>query len=538
MRGTLPTEMPIIGRPTAGLIGGIAAAVALGVGELVAGLGGNGPSLVSAVGTEFIDRYAASLKDLAVRLFGTNDKVALIVGIVAMSLLFGVVLGILGRRRPLVAAAGFVGFGALGLYAYLGDDLGRTSVGVLAAAASVAGGLGSLWLLLRAAPAPLAAGAGPRSAPVTVTDDPAPPDVLGARPASRRTFITTAAALALMAGGTAVLGRRVRPTTVVEAARRQTVLPKAGSSVAPPASQPFEVPGLSSYITSTPDFYRIDTAITTPQISASSWELEIKGMVDEPFSIGYKELLALDNVEDVVTLQCVSNEVGGNLVGTAVWQGVPLATLLERAGVDPAATQIVGRSADGWTAGFPTGHATDGRTALVAYAMNGEPLTAVHGFPARLLIAGLYGYVSATKWLTEIELTTWEDFDGYWVPRGWSKEGPIKTMSRIDVPTSGSSLTAGRVAIAGVAWAPTDGVSTVEVQVDDGEWQGCELGEASSGNTWVQWKLDWDATPGEHRLRARATNAAGETQTEDTAAPAPNGATGWHTLQVRVGGQR
>ncbi|CAN5808888.1 sulfite oxidase [soil metagenome] len=531
-------DRTLIGRPTAAVIGVVAAAVALGAGELVAGIGGNGPSLVSAVGTEFVDRYAASLKDLAVRLFGTNDKVALIVGIVAMSLLFGAVLGIAGRRRPLVAAAGFLGFGVLGLYAYLGDELGQMSIGVLAAAASVAGGLGSLWLLLRVAPARPATYVAPRSAPVDGTGDPVQFDTPGPRSASRRTFITTAAALAVTAGGTAVLGRRVRPTNVVETARRQTVLPKPGSSVVPPASQPFEVPGLSSYITSTADFYRIDTAITTPQIAGGSWELEIKGMVDEPFSIGYEELLALDSLEDVVTLQCVSNEVGGNLVGTAVWQGVPLGALLERAGVDPAATQIVGRSADGWTAGFPTEHATDGRTALVAYAMNGEPLTAVHGFPARLLVAGLYGYVSATKWLTEIELTTWEDFDGYWVPRGWSKEGPIKTMSRIDVPGSGSPVTAGRVAIAGVAWAPTDGVSAVEVQVDDGDWRDCELGEASSGNTWVQWKLDWDATPGEHRLRARATNAAGETQTEDRAAPAPNGATGWHTRQVRVRGKR
>jgi DMSO/TMAO reductase YedYZ molybdopterin-dependent catalytic subunit len=535
MRGTLPAGLPIIGRPTAGLIGGIAAAVALGVGELVAGLGGNGPSLVSAVGTEFIDRYAASLKDLAIKLFGTNDKVALIVGIVAVSLLFGVVLGILGRRRPVVAAAGFVGFGALGLYAYLGDELGRTSVGVLAAAASVAGGLGSLWLLLRLTPARPGAVVGHQPVPAASTDHPVPFDTAPADPSSRRTFITTAAVLAVTAGGTAVLGRRVRPTSAVETARRQTSLPKAGSSVAPPVRQPFEVQGLSTYITSTADFYRIDTAITTPQIAASSWQLDVKGMVGKPFSIGYEELLGLDNVEDVVTLQCVSNEVGGDLVGTAVWQGVPLGALLERARVDPAATQIVGRSADGWTAGFPTAHATDGRTALVVYAMNGEPLTAVHGFPARLLIAGLYGYVSATKWLTEIELTTWEDFDGYWVPRGWSKEGPIKTMSRIDVPRSGSAVTAGRLAIAGVAWAPNDGISAVEAQVDDGAWQECELGEASSGSTWVQWKLDWDATPGEHRIRARATNAAGETQTEDTADPAPNGATGWHTRLVQVG---
>ena len=190
-------------------------------------------------------------------------------------------------------------------------------------------------------------------------------------------------------------------------------------------------------------------------------------MVDRPFTISYDELVAMATTEDTVTLQCVSNEVGGNLVGNAVWQGVPLAELLERAGVQDGATQIVGRSVDDFTAGFPTEVGLDGRTALVAVGMNGEPLPAVHGFPARLVVAGLYGYVSATKWLREIELTTWEDFDGYWVPRGWSKEGPIKTMSRIDVPRSGATLDAGPQAIAGVAWAPPGGIEKVEVQVDD-----------------------------------------------------------------------
>ena len=238
--------------------------------------------------------------------------------------------------------------------------------------------------------------------------------------------------------------------------------------------------------------------------------------------------------EDIVTLQCVSNEVGGNLVGNAAWQGVPLATLLDRAGVQEGATQIVGRSVDSFTAGFPTEVGLDGRTALVAVAMNGEPLPATHGFPARLIIAGLYGYVSATKWLDTIELTTWEGFDGYWVPRGWSKEGPIKPASRIDVPRSGATIDPGMQAIAGVAWAPTAGVQRVEVQVDDGEWREARLGDAASGNTWVQWLVDWDAVSGEHRIRVRATDAGGETQTEERRPPAPDGSTGWHTRTVRV----
>jgi hypothetical protein len=262
----------------------------------------------------------------------------------------------------------------------------------------------------------------------------------------------------------------------------------------------------------------------------------VTGLVDRPFSITYDELLELDAVEETVTLQCVSNEVGGNLVDNAVWQGVPLAVLLDRAGVRGEATQVVGRSVDRWTAGFPTDIATDGRVALVAYAMNGEPLPIPHGYPARLVVAGLYGYVSATKWLREIELTTWDAFDGYWISRGWAKNGPIKTMSRIDVPGGGDRLPAGRTPIAGVAWAPARGVSAVDVRVDDGDWMPCRIGEVASENTWVQWLYEWDATPGDHMISVRATDGDGDVQTGDVTSPAPDGATGWHTRRVRVDG--
>ncbi|MFP5488309.1 MAG: molybdopterin-dependent oxidoreductase, partial [Acidimicrobiia bacterium] len=279
---------------------------------------------------------------------------------------------------------------------------------------------------------------------------------------------------------------------------------------------------------------RIDTALATPQVASESWRLRVTGLVERPIEVDYDELLSLESVEVPVTIACVSNEVGGRLVGNAVWQGVPLATLLERAGVREEATQIVGRSVDGFTAGFPTELALDGRTALVAYAMNGEPLPADHGFPARLVVSGLYGYVSATKWLEEIELTTWEDFDGYWVPRGWSKEGPIKTQSRIDVPRSGANLAAGAQPIAGVAWAPNRGIDRIEVQVDDGPWRTAELGDVASTDTWVQWHLAWDATPGDHEIRVRATDRSGETQTSTETDPTPDGATGWHTRRVSV----
>ena len=237
-------------------------------------------------------------------------------------------------------------------------------------------------------------------------------------------------------------------------------------------------------------------------------------------------------VETPVTLSCVSNKVGGHLVDNAVWRGVPLADVLNRAGVKNGATQIVGRSVDNWNSGFPTEYAFDGRVALVAVAMNGEPLPREHGFPVRLVIAGLYGYVSATKWLKEIRLTTWEGFDSYWVPRGWAKRGPIKTQSRIDVPRRGASVRAGRVAVAGIAWAPTRSIERVEVQIDDGPWVSAELSNNMSVNSWRQWVYAWDATRGKHRIRCRATDGAGSTQTSEQRPPAPDGATGWHTIEV------
>jgi hypothetical protein len=242
----------------------------------------------------------------------------------------------------------------------------------------------------------------------------------------------------------------------------------------------------------------------------------------------------MDRIEEFITLSCVSNEVGGDLVGNALWSGVALTDLLDLAGARSDATQIVGRSVDGWTAGFPTAVATDGRPAMVAVTMNGEPLPVEHGFPARLIVPGLYGYVSATKWLTEIELTTWDAFDGYWIPRGWAKEGPIKTQSRIDVPRPGATLATGPTPIAGVAWAPGRGIDRVEVRVDEGPWESARLSDALSEHTWVQWAHTWDATPGAHRLQVRATDGDGHTQTAELAPPAPSGATGYHTVRVEV----
>jgi DMSO/TMAO reductase YedYZ molybdopterin-dependent catalytic subunit len=354
------------------------------------------------------------------------------------------------------------------------------------------------------------------------------------RGAPRREFLVTAGALAIGAAATAAAGRRLAGGDPSAEVRANTTVPRPTDGIAVPVSQAFDVDGLTPYITPNPDFYRIDTALTVPRVDPRSWRLGVDGLVERPFSLSFDDLLALDAVAEPVTLQCVSNEVGGDLVGNAVWQGVPLAMLLDRAGVRTEATQVVGRSVDGWTAAFPTELAGDGRTAMVAYAMNGELLPPRHGFPARLVVAGLYGYVSATKWLDRIELTRIEDVDGYWIPRGWSRDGPIKTASRIDVPRRGAVVPAGPTPLAGVAWAPTRGVGAVEAQVDDGPWQPCDLGAAASDETWVQWHLRWDATPGRHILRVRATDGRGEVQTDEISDPAPDGATGLHTRRVEV----
>lgn len=534
---------------TAAVSGVVSAAAALGAGELVVGVvGTDDPSLVAAVGAEFIDTFAASLKEVAVSLFGTNDKVALVVGIVIVSLALGAVLGVAARRRSWVGGAGFALFGFVGVAAYRADPLASMATGVVAAtAAAVSGAVSLRWLLDRAADIPttrIPLDCEPvLDTPATsVTDgvrsatgvDAAPASTMELRHMARRAFLSAAATVTAGAGLVAVLGRRLAAGGSSESARAGVELPEASSISSQTVSDTLESTGVSPYITPNTDFYRIDTALSVPQVGLDSWRLKIGGMVDHPVELTFDELLAMDSVEETVTIACVSNQVGGDLIGNARWQGVPLRTLLDRAGVHDDATQLVGRSLDGWTAGFPTELVDGERPVLVAYGMNGEPLPVRHGFPARLIVAGLYGYVSATKWLSEIELTTWETFDGYWVPRGWSKRGPIKTQSRIDVPRAGADLAAGPVPVAGVAWAPGRGITTVEVQIDDGDWHPCDLGDVASDNTWVQWLYRWDASPGDHVITVRATDGYGTTQTSEVASPAPSGATGRHARRVSV----
>ena len=284
-------------------------------------------------------------------------------------------------------------------------------------------------------------------------------------------------------------------------------------------------------------FYRIDTALIVPRVDVATWTVKVSGMVDKPLSFTYDQLAAMPIFEQYVTIACVSNEVGGDLVGNALWRGVHLRDVLAMAGVQPGATQIVGRSVDGFTVGFPTAWAMDpSRDPMIALGMNGEPLPVEHGYPARLIVPGLYGYVSATKWLAEIELTTLEAFDAYWVPLGWAKEAPILTQSRIDVPRDrrGGSRS-DRSPIAGVAWAPDRGISKVEIRIDEGAWQPATLSAAISKATWVQWEVGWNAPPGDHTIEVRATDGTGEVQTDQVTPPAPDGARGHHTIRVHVG---
>ncbi|HET8929195.1 MAG TPA: molybdopterin-dependent oxidoreductase, partial [Acidimicrobiales bacterium] len=300
-----------------------------------------------------------------------------------------------------------------------------------------------------------------------------------------------------------------------------------------PAGADLQIPGLTPLYVPNDEFYRIDTALIPPAIDPDQWQLEVRGRVDHPFTLNYAELMDLPQIEADITLACVSNEVGGDLVGNARWQGVRLADLLTRAGVREDGTQLIGHSSDGFTAGFPVEIAQRSDNAMVAVAMNGEPLPVDHGFPARLVIPGLYGYVSATKWLTAIELTGW-DTDGYWIPRGWSKKGPIKTEARIDVPAPGSTVPSGRTVIAGVAWAPARGIDAVEVKIDDQPWRAATLADALGVDTWRQWHGSWDLTPGRHTVTARATDGTGAVQTAEEAPPAPDGASGYPSIQVTV----
>jgi DMSO/TMAO reductase YedYZ molybdopterin-dependent catalytic subunit len=517
------------GRAPRALAGVVSAAAALGATELVAGILRGTPSLLRSVAGVVIDHAPIGLVRAAVGALGTRDKPALVAGVVVLSLLLGAGLALAARRRRWVAVAGLAAFAAVGAWAGVrapGVALWRPAA---AALAGLSAGVATLAALLwRSPPRPPAAAA---SAPVGTASPSREAAGAGAAPlAKRRSFLVAAGSL-LVAAAAAGAGGSLLQARARAAARQGVVLPP--SQPAPRPATTLEVPGLSSFITPSGSFYRIDVATSPPLVDLERWRLGVAGMVDRPFELSYRELLAMPLEEHDITLVCVSNELGDRLSGNARWRGVRLDELLRRAGPRPEATQVVGGSVDGFTTGFPTSLALDGRNALVAVAMNGEPLPEAHGFPARLVVPGLYGYVSACKWLQEIRLDRFEGFDPYWVERGWAKEGPIKTMARIDTPTRNRKPRAGRVPVAGVAWASHVGISKVEVQVDAGPWIPARLGPGER-DTWRQWAVDWEATPGRHTLRARATDGSGRPQTATRAPAYPSGATGWHTVRVTV----
>jgi len=512
----------------AGVVTGLVAALGgLASAELLAGLWDRWRSPVVAVGDRVVDLVPAPVKDWAIQTFGTSDKVVLItctlviLGIAAASV---GVAAVRGHRRGALAAVGV--FAAVGALA----SLGRGSSGPLAVAPSVVAGLVTAALLVLLSDRARSMVVEPDAAGVV---DDRVVSMRALQAGSRRRFLGVAAGVGVASVAVGGLGRWLQQQAAVTVERLKVVLPRPVSPAPPvPPAVSVDVEGVSPFITPTSEFYRIDTALVVPQVDTSSWSLTVGGYVDRPLTLSYADLLARPMIERAATIACVSNEVGGDLIGTAMWLGCRLDDLLAEAGIQSRADQVVGVSVDGFTAGFPTA-LLDGRDAMVVVAMNGEPLTAKHGFPARLIVPGVYGYVSATKWLSEIRLSRFDEFEGYWIPRGWAVEAPIKTQSRIDVPRNGSQVEAGApAAIAGVAWAMLRAVAKVEVQIDDGPWQDALLGEEYAATTWRQWKLAWTPTSGDHTIRVRATDSDGVTQTEAVADVAPDGATGWHSVQV------
>ena len=341
-----------------------------------------------------------------------------------------------------------------------------------------------------------------------------------------------AAALGVAAGG---LGNALLGRFSVASSRAAVRLPGAAvPAPAVPAGTDLRIPGLTPFMTSNASFYRVDTNLVLPQVSPETWTLRIDGMVDRPVELTFAELLKMPLTEADITLVCVSNQVGGTYNGNATWLGVPLAGLLRRAGVRAGADQVLSAATDGMTISTPVAAIMDGRNALLAVGMNGQPLPVAHGFPARMIVPGLYGYVSATKWVTKLTLTTFARQKAYWTQRGYSAQAPIKTESRIDVPKPLSQVKAGRITVAGVAWAPAKGIAKVEVSADNGPWQKATLAASGGIDTWRQWMWGWDARPGLHNLRVRATDNSGATQTPQRAYPVPNGASGWDSVVVTV----
>jgi len=540
------------------LLGIATALIALGIAQLVAAVFNSqvgGP--VDAVGELSIDHAPAAVKSFAINTFGSNDKTALVWGIRGVLIIFAVVIGILALRKLWLGMVGLAVFIAIGIAAAESQPNSRAS-DVLPAL--IGGLVGALFMrsAARRAQHGFALGPGqgggdqrvqrpadaPYKGPVGQNAQPDRP-AQSARPAyaddaspDRRKFLllsgATAAGGLLVYGGGSWLGN----TRNVTDAQHTLRLP-APTSMAPPLppGSDLKVPGLPPFITPNDSFYRVDTAIVLPEILPANWHLRIHGMVQREITLTFDQLIKRPLIEDYITLCCVSNPVGGPYISNAKWLGASLRSLLRQAGIKAGADQLFCRSSDGFTSGTPVATAMDGRDALLAVAMNDAALPVEHGFPARLVIPGLYGYVSACKWIVDIEVTTYAANQAYWVQRGWAAQAPVKTESRIDVPASGATIKSGtRTAIAGEAWAQHKGIDAVEVRVNHGPWQQAQLGAVPNIDTWRQWVYYWDANvpAGSYMIEARATDKTGYTQTALATSEVPNGASGYPSTQVTV----
>lgn len=510
------SDQPIGSRMAAGAA---AAAMALGVTQLAAAFFPPAADARTAVGTSVINLTPGPVKEWAIQTFGTADKLFLTVMVVVVICVIIAVAARWERARVPVGTLALTAAGMAGALAVLSQPGGRI-IDLIPVTLGTACGVGALRLLTR------------EPARETAAEDvAAEPD-----PARRRSLQTLGLLSfgALSGVGGSLLTRQRRS---VAGDREAFTLPKIASPAPPipPGAQP-AVDGLPSFITPNADFYRIDTALSVPQISRDAWTLRIHGMVDREITYSFADLAKFELVERPVTLTCVSNPVGGDLIGNAMWTGYRVRDLLAGSGIHPDADMVLSMSSDGFTAGTPVEALTDNREALLAIGMNGVPLPVEHGYPARLVVPGLYGFVSATKWVVDLELTRFDKAEGYWTPLGWSAKAPIKTASRIDVPRNGARIDAGPVTVGGVAWAQHRGIKAVEVRIDDGPWQPAQLGDAYSDDTWRLWTFTWQAAPGPHTITARATDNTGAVQTEQQAPPAPDGATGWPTVSVQVRG--
>ena len=523
--------------------GVLAAGTALGVGQFVAGLTGANGSPVVAVGELQIDFTPPWLKNFAISEFGADDKLVLVSGILVVLAIFAAVIGAAATRRMAYGMAGLGVFAVVGLTAAATRPT-ATFASLLPTLAATAAAVAVLRLLI-----PLASPAAPAPRR-TVTFDPVtaagPADGEPQEPAEaeepdggyrppRRSFLAAGVATAGIAAGAGLAGRLLAERSSVASAQRSLRIPKpTGVTPTLPSGVSFDVPGLSPFVTSNNSFYRVDTALVLPQVDPSSWQLRIHGMVNREITLTFDELLKRPLIEDYVTLCCVSNPVAGPYIGNAKWLGASLAAVLREAGIKAGADQLMCTSVDGFTSGTPVQTVMDGRDALLAVAMNGQPLPIAHGFPARMVVPGLYGYVSATKWVTDINVTTFAGNYAYWAQRGWSQQASIKTECRIDVPNGTNNVGGGTTAVAGVAWAQHKGIEAVHVRVDSGPWNEARLAAVPGIDCWRQWVWEWDAAPGQHVLEARATDKTGYTQTSVQAQPEPNGASGYPSVSVTV----